>query len=109
MRDEDVPAQELDRARRYVALRLPQRFETAGDLTRRLSEATLYELPADYWSTYVPRVMSVDAADVRRAAWEHLDPDRMAVVVVGDRAAVEAPLRALGRPLVHVPSDLETR
>ncbi len=109
MRDEDVPAQELDRARRYVALRLPQRFETAGDLTRRLSEATLYDLPADYWSTYVPRVMSVDAADVRRAAREHLDPERMAVVVVGDRAAVEAPLRALGRPLVHVPSDLETR
>lgn len=104
IRDEAVPAAELERAARYVALRLPQRFETVGDLAARLSESVLYDLPPDYWSTYVDRILAVSADDVQRAARRHLDPDRMVVVVAGDRAAVGAPLRRLGLPVSPVPA-----
>jgi zinc protease len=99
LRAESIPDEELERAQRYVALRLPQRFETLGDLVARMAEQTLYELPDDYWARYVPRLLAVDAAQVREAARRHIDPRRMTVVVVGDRAAVEGPLRALGMPV----------
>lgn len=105
MRDEAVGEDELERAKRYVALRLPQRFETVDDLTARLAEAALYDLPDDYWSTYVERLMAVDADDVRRAARIHLDPGRMTVVVVGDRAAIEGPLSAMGMPVEILPAE----
>ena len=105
IRDARVPDDELERAKRYVALRLPQRFETVGDLTARLAETAVYDLPDDYWSAYVERLLAVDAAAVQRAARDHLDPGRMIVVVAGDRAAIEAPLRALGLPVDVLPAE----
>ena len=41
------------------------------------------------------RRSAVSAADVNRAAREHLHPDRFVIVVVGDRSAIEKGLRAL--------------
>jgi hypothetical protein len=43
----------------------------------------------------------VTGADVRRMAHKYLDPDKMIVVVVGDRKTHEAPLRKI--------ADLELR
>jgi len=101
--EEPVPDEELERAKHYAALRLPQRFETVGDLVARLAELSLYHLPDDYWAGYVRRLMAVDAPRVREAARRYLDPRRMTVVVVGDRAAVERPLRGLGMALEVMP------
>lgn len=90
-----VPAAELVRAKNYVALRLPQGFETAADLSTRLSELVLNDLPMDYYDGYVDAVLAVTAEDVLAAARRYL-AGGLTVVVVGDRAAVEEPLRALG-------------
>ena len=38
------------------------------------AQLALYGLPDDYFTTFVPRVLSVDAADVTRVAHEHIDP-----------------------------------
>jgi len=90
-----VPAEELARARNYVALRYPARFQAVGSIAGELEELYLYDLPPDYFNTFVPRVLAVTGDDVRRVARRYLTPDRMAVVVVGDRAKVEAGVRAL--------------
>ena len=103
--EDPVPDEELERAKRYVALRLPQRFESVGDLVARMAEQTLYDLPDDYWARYVPRLLAVDADQVREAARRHIDPRRMTVVVVGDRAVIERPVRALGVPVVVVEEE----
>ncbi|HSG06745.1 MAG TPA: pitrilysin family protein [Longimicrobiales bacterium] len=95
MAAEEVPAGELRRARNYLALRLPQRFESVDDLVRRFSELVLYEIPLDFYAGYVEGVQSVDAAAVRTAAETLLGTERMAVVVAGDRSVIEEPLRAL--------------
>src|SRR5207244_2724737 len=42
-----VPADELARAKNYVALRFPGGFETTGDVSRRLEDALVYKLPDD--------------------------------------------------------------
>jgi predicted Zn-dependent peptidase len=102
MGEEHVEPAELERAKRYVALRLPQRFESVTDITARLSEIALYDLPDDYFASYVDRIMAVTAEDVRSAAERHLDPGRMVAVVAGDRQAIEEPLRALGIGAVEI-------
>jgi zinc protease len=106
MGEELVPADELERAKRYLALRLPQRFETASDVTARLAEIVLYQLPEDYFGRYVERIMAVSAEEVRQVARGHLDPDRMVAVVAGDRAAVEEPLARLELAPVRVLASL---
>lgn len=90
-----VPAEELARAKNYVALRFPGGFETTGDISRRLEDALTYKLPDDYFSNYVQNIQKVTAADVQRVARTYIDPARLAVVVVGDVKSVEAGVRGL--------------
>jgi predicted Zn-dependent peptidase len=90
-----VPADELTRAKHYVSLRYPLGFETTGDIAARLEQAVVYHLPDDYFSTYVQRIEAVTAADVQRVAQKYVVPGKVAVVIAGDRAAIEPGIRAL--------------
>jgi len=90
-----IPDDELARAKNYVAFRFPGGFETTGDIARRLEEAVAYNLPEDYFSQYVQSIQSVTSGDVARVAGRLIQPNRMAVVVAGDRQTIEAPIRAL--------------
>jgi len=96
MHEEAVPAPELDRARNYLALRLPQRFESLDDVVGRLSELVLYGVPLDFYSGYVAGVEAVDARETLAVASEYFRTSGMAIVIAGDRASIEEPLRALG-------------
>jgi predicted Zn-dependent peptidase len=97
-----VPAEELARAKNYVALRFPGGFETTGDISRRLEELALYRLPDDYYAKYVPNIQAVTAADVQRVAQKYIQPARFVVVVVGDLKAIEPGIRALNLGAVKV-------
>jgi len=90
-----VPAEELARAKNYVALRYPSAFEATGDISRRLEDALVYHLPDDYFAKYVQNIQAVTAADVQRVAQKYVQPDRAAVVVVGDLKTIEPKIRAL--------------
>jgi zinc protease len=90
-----IPADELDKAKNYVALGFPARFETTGDLARRLEELVVYGLPDDTFTAFVDQVSKVTAADVEKDATRYVQPDKFAVVIVGDRKAIEPGVRAL--------------
>ena len=92
---QSVPADELARAKNYVALRFPSGFEATSDISRRLEEVLIYRLPEDYFSKYVQNIEAVTAADVQRVARKYIQPDRFVVVVVGDRKVIEPGIRAL--------------
>jgi predicted Zn-dependent peptidase len=91
-----VPAEELARGKNYLALSFPSEFETSGQIAGQLEELLTYKLAEDYYATYVQHVQGVTAAQVQQAAQKYILPARFAVVIVGDRKAVEAPVRALG-------------
>ncbi len=97
-----VPADELTRAKNYVSLRYPSAFETTGDISRRLEDAIVYHLPDNYFATYVQSIQAVSAADVQRVAQQYVQPNRVAVVIVGDLKAIEPGIRALNLGPVHV-------
>jgi predicted Zn-dependent peptidase len=90
-----VPADELARAKNYVALRFPSGFEATSDISRRLEDLVIFKLPEDYFSKYVQNIEAVTAADVQRVAQKYISPDRFAVVVVGDKKTIEPGIRAL--------------
>jgi transposase len=92
----------IDKARNYIALGFPSEFESSGDLSRRLEELIVYQLPDDYFERYVARVQAVTAEAVQTAAKTYIQPSRFAVVVVGDRKTTEAGIRALNVGPVRV-------
>ena len=90
-----MPDEEFHKAKNYVALGFPAEFETTGDMARKLEELVVYNLPEDTFTKFVTAVTSVTAADLQRLAARYIQPDKMAVVVVGDRKAIEASIRQL--------------
>lgn len=90
-----IPADELDKARNYVALLLPRSFETSGSLAASLSQAFIHGLPEDYFTTFTERVRAVTAADAQRVAQRYIQPAKFAVVVIGDLKTIEPKIRAM--------------
>jgi predicted Zn-dependent peptidase len=101
-----VPAEELTKAKNYVALGFPGEFETTGDLARKLEELVVYNLPESTFTDFVAAVSKVTSGDLQRVAARYIQPDKMAVVVVGDRREIENTIRELNLgPLNFVPVD----
>lgn len=90
-----VPADELARAKRYLQLGLPADFETTGDIARQLLPLLAYGIPLDFYDSAVQRIGAVTQADVQRVARQYVNPDRLTIVIVGDRKSIEPGLRAL--------------
>ena len=88
-----VPADELERARNLEALGFPAGFETTSGMAFNLMALAIYDLPETFFTAYVGRIRAVTAADVERAATQYLQPDKFAVIVVGDLKSIEKPIR----------------
>lgn len=101
-----IPAGELDRAKNYQALGFPAGFETTGSMAAQLSELVIYGLNESLFTEYVSKVQAVTVAEAQRAANQYIQPDKFAVIVVGDLSKIEQPIRAanLG-PVRVVPVD----
>lgn len=101
-----IPTAELTKTKRYIELELPSAFETTGQIANRLTAVALYGLPLDYFNHYVTNIEAVTQGDVQRVARKYIDPSHMAIVIVGDRKSIEAPLTATNvAPIVHLDLD----
>jgi zinc protease len=90
-----VAADELAKAKNYVALSFPSEFETSEDLAAHIEDQIVYRLPDDYFSRYVANIQAVTAAAVQKAAATYIQPGRFAIVIAGDRKAIEPGIAAL--------------
>ncbi len=94
--------EEFEKARLGLIRGYPPTFETPGQIVGRLLDLVHYHLPDDYFRGQIARLQAVTLDDVQRVAATHIDPDHLAIVVVGDRAATEAGLAELDLPIVHL-------
>ncbi|MEX0602213.1 MAG: pitrilysin family protein [Bacteroidota bacterium] len=90
-----VTDEELDRARNYVALGYPENFQSVGRIANQLGELVTYNLPDDFFNRFIDRVLAVTKADVERVAKKYLDPQKVVVIVVGDRKKIEKGVREM--------------
>ncbi|MFL6280163.1 MAG: M16 family metallopeptidase [Vicinamibacterales bacterium] len=90
-----IPPEEVEKAKNYVALLMPRNFETSETLAGSLAQVFIYNLPQDYFATYTQRIRAITPADVQRVAERYIQPDKFAVVVVGDRKTIEPGIGAL--------------
>jgi predicted Zn-dependent peptidase len=95
LRDEPVPAEELEEAKASLVLGLPADFATAGSTAGRIADLVVHGLPDDYWNRYADRVKQVTAADVQKFAQTYLDPTRLTLVMVATPDTVKAQLAEL--------------
>lgn len=95
---------EFEKAKNYVALGYPDNFESVGQIAAMLADMIIYNLPETYFNTYVEKILAVTKDAVERVAREYVVPEKMAVIVVGDRKNVERGIQKLGLGTLEVRS-----
>jgi zinc protease len=93
---EPIPDEEVDRARNFLAMRYPAGFQSVADIAARIADMVRFGLPTTYLNEYVDNVLAVTTEDVERVARQYVDPDNVAIFVVGDRSEIEQQVRELG-------------
>ncbi|MDB4892246.1 MAG: peptidase domain protein [Gemmatimonadetes bacterium] len=81
---------------------LPGRFSTVNGIAAAVSSIYTQDLPETYWKDYASKVDAVTRDDLQRVAKKYIDVDHMNLVIVGDRASIEASLRATGIAPIQV-------
>ena len=103
-----MAGEELQKAKDSLANSLPGEFETSLNAVDSFSNIFVYDLGLDYFTRYAQQVNVVTAEQALAVARRYLVPDRLVVIAVGDRAAIEADFRELGLGAVEI-RDAEGR
>jgi zinc protease len=103
IRDGELSADELSLAKDSLVRSLPADFETSSRVTASTSNIYVYDLGLDYYSKLPGQLTAVDAAQVKTVAQKYIQPDKVLVVAVGDRAKITPELQKLnlGAPEVR--------
>lgn len=88
VRTEPVTYEELETAKAAAIETFPRQFESKPAMLRVFVNDEWTKRPADFWQTYRDKVSEVTREDLLRVAKEHLDPEKMAILVVGDWEAI---------------------
>jgi zinc protease len=99
---EAIPPDELRGALSNLVGSFPASVQTVQGLAQRMQTVLLYGLPLDYYSTYLGRLNALTPTEVLDLARRRLTPEMITVVVAGDVATIEQPIRARGLGTVEV-------
>ena len=86
IREAPVSDQELAEAKSFLMGSFPLRLDSTAKLAQVLAQVEFYGLGFEYFSQYPKWIDRVTKEDVQRVAKQYLDPQRYALVVVGNVA-----------------------
>jgi zinc protease len=94
--DKPPTAAEFAKTQSDVVLGLGGSWETINRVASSVEEIVQYNLPDTYYRDYPARIKGLRLEAVQDAAKRVIKPNSLLWVVVGDKAKIEAPIKALG-------------
>jgi zinc protease len=96
LREEPVPATDLDEARRAIVANFALSLERQTQLLELWMQVKHNGLPEDYWDSYPAEIAKVNPDAIQRVAKKYLDPDHLQVVCVGNGKEIKDTLAKYG-------------
>jgi zinc protease len=90
-----ITAEELEKVKQQQIFELPGAHETMNAIGGLFGDLLQLGLPLNFYRDYVSRVSALTIPELEACAKTLLNPQEIVWMVVGDRAQLEAPLRAL--------------
>jgi zinc protease len=123
IRDDKVPAAELEDAKRAIISSFALSLENPLGIINAWMQVKYYGLPEDYWDVNSEQVAKVDASAVQQMARKYVDLDHLQIVVVGDAKEVREAVNKYGtvsvfdadgkpqetKPAAGSPTDIGTK
>ncbi len=106
MRQQPITDAELAQAKDSVVNSFVFNFQSPSQTLSRVVNYEFFDYPEDFIFQYRQAIESLTAAEVQRAALEHLAPDQMVTLVVGNASAIAPPLSLLADEEPVTPLDI---
>ncbi len=90
-----ISEQELNLGKNGLIRGFPITVETVEQFSGRLSDSALYNLPDTFFNDYLDELSKVTKKDVVRVANKYLTPEKMTIVIVGDKEKIEPKLQEI--------------
>ena len=100
---------ELQFLRNAYTLSDALKFETPGSKARFLRQLISYDLDRNYRTEQLRIINQITSAELNRIADIHLNPDKLQIIVVGDKEKLLPQLNALSMPIVELSVESNTR
>jgi len=97
LRTTEVTEKELDEAKQAVLNSFVFFFDSPSKTLNRVMRYEYFGYPKDFLFQYQKAIAGVTRADVLRVAKEHIHPEQLAIVAVGNPKEFGKPLTTLGR------------
>jgi predicted Zn-dependent peptidase len=96
LKEKGISQEELDWARSSILNNFVFKFTSPARIVGAQVGIAYDKLPQEFLQTYRDSIMAITVEDVNRVAAEHLQPDRMVVMVVGNGESFDGQLSELG-------------
>ncbi len=97
IRTEKVEEAELRRAKAVMAGNFARALESPATIANYALNIARYNLPADFYSTYLQKLEAVTADDILAVAQKYIQPDKAYILAVGDTKALQEKLKKFGK------------
>ena len=84
LQEDGLSDDELRAARDFLAGTLPLAMQTTEQLSAMVADLHTFDLPADYFEHHQQAIMGISRDDIARVVRQHIRPDELAIVVVGN-------------------------
>jgi predicted Zn-dependent peptidase len=87
--DEKVTAEDLQNVKNYMSGTFAYTLQDPKTIARFAINIQKYNLPQDYYSTYLKQIEAVTIEDVQAMAKKYIKPNNAYILVVGDKSVAE--------------------
>jgi predicted Zn-dependent peptidase len=94
--NEEVTDEELSSVKSYLTGIFPIQLETANAVATRVINLKMYDLPKDYYDTFISNVNKLTKKDIINAAKKYIHPDNLYFVLSGNANEIKVKLKRFG-------------
>jgi len=94
--EKGVTQEELDKAKAELAGSFGRSLEQPGTVANFALNTARYNLPKDYYATYLQKLNSYTVADINATAKRLIEPDKFIITTVGNGAEIKEKLAQFG-------------
>lgn len=94
--EEGITEKELEEAKANLSGSFGRSLENPSTIASFAINIARYELPEDYYSTYLQRLNALEVEDINAAAKKYIKPENMHITIVGKGDELEDKLKQIG-------------